>query len=87
MSNISGGRRRYERVEFEVPLQGCQPSSTPSGARDIYGLIARIEDAAKERGVNTNYDDWFHVDAYEDDRLVFWFELPNATKWVNESTT
>ena len=48
MSNISGDRRRYARIEYEVPLRGCQPSSTSDGARDIYGLLGRMEEAAKE---------------------------------------
>lgn len=84
MSNISGGRRQYARIEYEVPLRGSQPSSTPDGARDIYSLLRHMEGAAAKYGIDTNYDDWFHVDAYEDDRLVFWFELSDETKWIND---
>lgn len=88
MSDISGGQRRYERVEYSVPLsmgRGLPGSSghAHAGPEVIHGLINRMEVAAAEHGVSTNYDDWFHVDVFEDDRLVFWFDLPDKTAWVN----
>lgn len=89
MSNVSGGRRVYERIEYSVPLRGSQypdghPMLPQATARDIYGLLGRMENAAKAHGIDTNCDDWFHVSALEDDKLVFWFDLPKNTRWDNQ---
>lgn len=86
MSDISGGRRNYGRIEYEVPLR-CNTVTGSSGhqwagARAVDDLLRRMRQAATEHGIDTNHDDWFHIDAYEDDRLVFWFDIPDSAKWT-----
>ena len=87
MSDISGGQRRYERVEYSVPLRTNHVSGSSghqwAGARSVGDLLNHMNAAAREHGIDTSFDDWFHIDAYEDDRLCFWFDLPDKTAWVN----
>lgn len=75
-------------MEYEIPLRINQATGSSghqwAGARAISDLLRRMEQAAQQYGIDTHYDDWFHIDAYEDDRLVFWFDIPESARWLNE---
>lgn len=88
MSEISGGKKTFARIEYSVPLSADYTNGTGwtswAGNRNIHDLLFHMEEEAKKYGIATNFDDWFHVTAFEDDRLVFWFEVPDSQEWVND---
>jgi hypothetical protein len=99
VSDVSGGKRLYPRVEYSIPLYDrTNPPGTPLASQQtadqIYRLIALMEEAAQEHEVDTNDGDWFHVclqpadppmDQCAEHQLTFWFDIPNQAKWDNSA--
>lgn len=78
MSEVSGGRRIYERVQYSVPLNGGEGDAI----RNLYDVLRNLERDAEELGINTGYDDWA---CYTNDEhgLTVWFEVPGSARWNN----